>query len=635
MQTGLSIKELPLVVKKVSDVLNLDDANNKTPKTNNNKNENSVITKEAKDVMEHMNQTKTVGELFKYLEDVKSENVIPPVAIHALHCIIDLQKKQNQKLLSIHGNIPDSSKEDQGSFLRFAFMNMLLDIVYRSRDPRTILEGLKVVSQDDFSEKDSRISQYKERIYEETLVLVCDGLFSLVEVCEAVIILSKFYSNDKQKSLEMADKLWAGIVGKAPKELDVVSVPIVFGTLPHLSTSRDVVFKLVSFKACDVWQMFSTKDILEIIRVMNVMGTLQSGYCQQTTLSMITQWLSVNFHKLSEQEMLAVVISMDRMEFNNETFTKILEKIMKVKGVTIKEADLVAAICDYCSRYQIRSKVILEASGEYFISHSNSLNTPQINSIAKIFGRLNYHPPNGFKFWDQLEVLLEEKFSEFPPNELVTLLLTFIYIERFPMNMVWKIFNPCFFDRMNAQDAKNEQQTKIGLDLIHTSLRIEKRHQYSISDNYWYTNTKSESKYWSTADNRITRLIHELISPLGNIVKNVKRIDHSILLPGLLTHQIYVADLLIYPTVGSSLFKFGSDTFQKNSKIVIFLIHPPNHYDQSGTALIGREAMRSRQLKKLGFKVVNLNYSIANKLLRIPIKLQEFLQREYERALKE
>ena len=150
----------------------------------------------------------------------------------------------------------------------------------------------------------------------------------------------------------------------------------------------------------------------------------------------------------------------------------------KVKGVTIKEADLVAAICDYCSRYQIRSKVILEASGEYFISHSNSLNTPQINSIAKIFGRLNYHPPNGFKFWDQLEVLLEEKFSEFPPNELVTLLLTFIYIERFPMNMVWKIFNPCFFDRMNAQDAKNEQQTKIGLDMIHTSLRIEKRHQY-------------------------------------------------------------------------------------------------------------------------------------------------------------
>ena len=107
MQTGLQIRELPLVVKKVNDVLNLDDAN-KTPKTNNiiiNNNAvngNSEITKEAKDVMEHMNQTKTVGELFKYLEDVKSENVTPPVAIHALKSIIDLRKKQNQKLISIH-----------------------------------------------------------------------------------------------------------------------------------------------------------------------------------------------------------------------------------------------------------------------------------------------------------------------------------------------------------------------------------------------------------------------------------------------------------------------------------------------------------------------------------------------------
>ena len=166
---------------------------------------------------------------------------------------------------------------------------------------------------------------------------------------------------------------------------------------------------------------------------------------------------------------------------------------------------------------------------------------------------------------------------------------------------------------------------------FHISLLL----SFSISDNFWYTNSKSESKYWNTADNRITRLSHDLISPLGNIVKNVKRIDISVLMSGLLSHQIYVADLLIYPTVRSTLFKFGSDTFHQNSQIVIFLIHPPNHYDQSGTALIGREAMRSRQFKKMGFKVVNLNYSVANKLLRIPIKLQEFLQREYERALKE
>ena len=125
-------------------------------------------------------------------------------------------------------------------------MNMLLDIVYRSRDPQIILDGLKVVCQDDFAEDIDQIIKYKERIYEETLDLITEGLFSLDQVCQAVIILSKFYSNDKNRSLEMADKLWAGIMDKAPQELNVKSIPIVFATLPHLSSSRDLVYKMVS-----------------------------------------------------------------------------------------------------------------------------------------------------------------------------------------------------------------------------------------------------------------------------------------------------------------------------------------------------------------------------------------------------
>ena len=46
----------------------------------------------------------------------------------------------------------NKKKQDNGTFLRFAFMNMLLDIVYRSRDPRIILDGLKIVCQDNLAE---------------------------------------------------------------------------------------------------------------------------------------------------------------------------------------------------------------------------------------------------------------------------------------------------------------------------------------------------------------------------------------------------------------------------------------------------------------------------------------------------
>ena len=48
-------------------------------------------------------------------------------------------------------------------------------------------------------------------MYEETLALITEGVFSLTQICEAVLILSKFYPNDKKRSLEMTDSLWTGV----------------------------------------------------------------------------------------------------------------------------------------------------------------------------------------------------------------------------------------------------------------------------------------------------------------------------------------------------------------------------------------------------------------------------------------
>jgi hypothetical protein len=362
------------------------------------------------------------------------------------------------------------------TFLRFAFINMLLDIVYRSRNPRVILDGLKVVCQDNFAEDQEQVAKYKERMYEETLFLVTEGLFSLVQICEAVIVLSNFYSNDKMRSLEMADKLWAGIIDKAGKELNAKTMSSVFSTLPHLRSSRDLVLKLLSSKVGDHWQEYTTRDILEMLRVLNHIGPVHGNGSQKAILPMITEWLSVNVHKLSEQELLAVVICMNKLDFVNKKLIQTLERYMKVRGVQIKEKDLVAAICDYCRDFRIRSRPLLEAGGEYFIAHANDLSTPQVNSIARLFGELDFHPPNGFKFWDKLEHVLEHKFVEFPPKEIISLLLSFIYIEKFPLNFVRKIFNPYFMDQIHSQTEADITFSRSQLKLFDISLKQECDH---------------------------------------------------------------------------------------------------------------------------------------------------------------
>ena len=44
--------------------------------------------------------------------------------------------------------------------------------------------------------------------------------------------------------------------------------------------------------------------------------------------------------------------------------------------------------------------------------------------------------------------------------------------------------------------------------------------------------------------------------------------------------------------------------------------------------------MRARQLKKLGYKVMHVNYSEVNKLIVVPSRLNEYLQKKYDEARK-
>ena len=50
--------------------------------------------------------------------------------------------------------------------------------------------------------------------------------------------------------------------------------------------------------------------------------------------------------------------------------------------------------------------------------------------------------------------------------------------------------------------------------------------------------------------------------------------------------------------------------------------------------LLGHQAMRERQLKKLGYKVMHVNYSEVNKLLVVPSRLNNYLKSKYDEALK-
>lgn len=91
----------------------------------------------------------------------------------------------------------------------------------------------------------------------------------------------------------------------------------------------------------------------------------------------------------------------------------------------------------------------------------------------RTFGELDFHPPNGFKFWEIMEQILEKKFAEFPPKEIIDLLISFIYLERYPLNFARKIFNPYFMDRLHSQAEGDVAYSRLKLHLFDSLMMLE------------------------------------------------------------------------------------------------------------------------------------------------------------------
>ena len=168
-------------------------------------------------------------------------------------------------------------------------------------------------------------------------------------------------------------------------------------------------------------------------------------------LRTLSGWLSLHIHRVEERQMLAILWSHLQLDYTDTAVIRAVEKMVKVKGLKIQDPDLISTICTYVIHFRIRSPVILEGVGQYLMEQHHRLQPAQVGAISQTFGQLDFHPPNGFKFWELLENYLEHNFVKFTPFDIINMLVSFLYIERYPLNFTNKLFNPYFLERLHNQ----------------------------------------------------------------------------------------------------------------------------------------------------------------------------------------
>jgi len=630
LQNGTKISELPLVVRKVNDIfelykrLGIQQSSSELQPTEQDKDSFVLvypkeIGEEEMEIINGFNRCFNSSSIFRLLETIPRQEVTPLVAAHALRKIIDLENNFEMRNPGATRATIRGTRRGQDTFLRMAFMSMLLEIVCNSRQPKVILDCLSTVMRDHFP---ADLAKYKDRLLEEMLVCVSEGVFSVQEVCRAINILSMFYE-DRRKCMETADKLWFGIVDHADQLNTTDNIVAVFTTLPSLKKSRNVVLKLLEKKALEHWERYETGDVVEMLRVL---VEIKFDSVHPSFLNMISQWLGLNLHKLKEGEMLAILYSFLQLNYMDDRLVAAAEKIIKHRGCQIQEIDLVSTICDFCCHFRVRSPVVLEGASEYLIHHSKNLTVAQIFSIARIFGELDFHPTTGFKFWRELEHLLEEKFIQFKPVEVIELLVSFLYIEKFPLNFTNKLFNPYFLDRLHSQTQNDILKSRMQLKLFDAGMKLECR-------GYGGPYLPKDTSYKNVKlDHRALKMAKMLFDPLGAVLGDYSRVGVQVVLSSLPLHPSFIVDLIIYPTRAEALLRFGFKT--ENSSNIAVLIHLPEHYDTSKKHLTGAQVMKIRHLRTMGFRVMTVDYDRVTQLQANASQLKEYIEERYKIAIK-
>ncbi|KAK4312669.1 hypothetical protein Pmani_015919 [Petrolisthes manimaculis] len=591
LQDGTNIEELPAVVRIINGEFKLY-SNGKSQAGKRLEGLGLEISMVSKNLFKNINfeeeqemilgfmRCNKVGEVFQLLEVCPEAEVTPAVALAVIKRIFDLENNvewRNQGL----NQYPDESPLN---FTRGAVMKHLVEVVCSTHDPQLLVEGLRVMGRDNYH--GDRL-KYLETLCAECMLAVSEGKMSVCQVCDC----ARAFHNLGSTGAPYVEQVWSGISDRdndiKERELcDIVSI------MPIVKKSRKYLYHLVERKMTGLWYKLVAEDVVRILQVL-----VQLKLSSNRVLSMLSRWTNLNIHTLTEGNLRWIIYSFMNLKHTDAEIQKALNRFMKMKKTNINDSSLVAVAVDYCVKNRLRLPDVLDTAGRYFIERSSKLTVPQVCSIGRMYGLLNQEPPDAPAFFLALEQQLDEKFVQFPPDMMIDLLLSCVYLKRYPLLFVKKVFSPYFFDNVHALEPLDVQLSRTKLMVLDKALCLEASHQYPGP---MLPKDHMAKSLWRDA--RIQRCINTIQGPLVEVVGSQERISPSVILPGFPATDIYIIDCII-DMAGRLSFK----SFQWSNTKYALLIHPPEHFLAGEDILVGPQAMRVRHIALCGFKVVSLN----------------------------
>lgn len=554
------------------------------------------------------NSGNTNKEAYSLLENKIASEINCRIALQSLRKMIELESGHRHQKTSSNAQLFSAEVINRDIILQ-----QLVNMIAKSKNSETILQGLKALRRDRFS---LSTNIYKDRMCDEVMIRATDGELTVLQLIRVVKILSS-YGNSKYRSC--IDTLWVGL---ACREQDIkpdLLVPL-FRSLKYFQRSKSMVQIILEKKLSEQWLKLTGSQMASILNCLY--GKESSNGC----LSSASKWASVSMTTSTEKDLISFIGGLHTKRYVDENIEQALARYVTTKGTEMKDPNLIASIMDYCKNLQIRNPYVLAECGKYFMRHGMEIPPMLLSPILTPFGLLNLQPPDPIEFWNMFDEVVSARFSDLKLNDALDILLSCTYLERYPIKLLDKVFSSYLMDRLQTQrDAPIVNRLKTKLKLFDATMSLECK-DYRGSPINLDRNTKSLN-----LDMRIRGIINKIHKPLAHLVGGEHKLSRSVVLNRLPLINFYILDILIHPLLRSTPV-FNLNLHKKRNVNTAILIYLPEYYCWNTRHLIGPQIMRKRQVRRLGFRVTYLDYAKLAELVDQDDKLLSYLSQSLDAA---
>ncbi|XP_041669952.1 FAST kinase domain-containing protein 3, mitochondrial [Cheilinus undulatus] len=302
----------------------------------------------------------------------------------------------------------------------------------------------------------------------------------------------------------------------------------------------------------------------------------------------------------TDEELTVVLDALMHFGHSDHYFVEAMERYVP-SMVFSSNPETVTKVGQFFSWRNILSPIVFDAIAESFVYRADDYSTSQVARQIRALGKLGYLSPNAGDVFRKVEKILHSRFSHFQPRMLLNLLHSCILVERFPVNFVSKVFSSYFLQQLQDQGTGMDRFVLAQLTQLYMTLKLECP---------FYEGPRLLPKYHVKSFLTPGR---SLETPVDTQLYNAVKTGLVYLLGArsyfgskVLTPYCYTLDVEIkLDEEGYVLPASQSDDVYKR---IAICIDGQTRFTKNKRQLLGKEAIKQRHLRLLGYEVVQIPY---------------------------